>query len=233
MSSTRSRSSPDAAIMFSQRMPGELVANRLSVAVAELKAQGKAVIDLTQSNPTQAGFAYSPGLLAPLASANALTYQPAPFGLPAARQGAADEYARRGVEIAADRIVLTASTSDAYGLLFKLLADPGDEILAPRPSYPVFDHLIRRDALVARPYDMGYHGAWSIDFTSIDAALSPRTRAVLIVSPNNPTGSYVKQDELDRLAAVCGRRGIALVADEVFADYPLDARAAGAAGCML
>jgi hypothetical protein len=164
---------------------------------------------------------------------DALTYEPAPFGLPAARQAAADEYARRGVGIAADRIVLTASTSDAYGMLFKLLADPGDEILVPRPSYPLFDHLTRLDAVVARPYDLGYHGAWSIDFTSVDAALSPRTRAVLLVSPNNPTGSYVKQDELDRLAAVCAPRGVALIADEVFADYPLDASAAGAAGRVL
>jgi alanine-synthesizing transaminase len=219
--------------MFSQRMPGEIVANRLSIAVAELGARGEAIIDLTQSNPTQAGFAYSPGLLAPLADANGLTYQPAPFGLPAARQAAADDYARRGAGIAADRIVLTASTSDAYGLLFKLLADPGDEILVPRPSYPLFDHLTRLDAVVARPYDLAYHGAWSIDFTSIGAALSPRTRAVLVVSPNNPTGSYVKQDELDRLAAVCARRGVALIADEVFADYALDTCAAGAAGRVL
>jgi aspartate/methionine/tyrosine aminotransferase len=219
--------------MFSQRVPHELGANRLSMAVAELGAQGAAIIDLTQSNPTQAGFAYQPGLLTPLADARGLTYEPAPFGLPAARQAAADEYARRGVGIAADRIVLTASTSEAYGLLFKLLADPGDEILVPRPSYPLFDHLTRLDAVVARPYDLGYHDAWSIDFTSLDEALSPRTRAVLTVSPNNPTGSYVKQDELDRLAAICGRRDVALIADEVFADYPLDAHAAGAAGRVL
>jgi alanine-synthesizing transaminase len=219
--------------MFSQRLPGEIVANRLSTAVAELAAQGTAFIDLTQSNPTRAGIAYSPGMLAPLSDASGLTYEPAPFGLPAGRQAAADDYARRGIGIAADRIVLTTSTSEAYGLLFKLLADPGDEVLVPRPSYPLFDHLTRLDAVVARPYDLGYHGEWSIDFASIDAALSTRTRAVLIVSPNNPTGSYVKQDELDRLAAVCRRRDVALIADEVFADYALDARAARAAGRVL
>ncbi len=219
--------------MFSQRVPGELVANRLSTAAAALRAEGVPIVDLTESNPTRAGFAYTPALLAPLADARGLKYEPRARGLAAARRAVAADYARRGIAIDAHRIVLTASTSDAYGLLFKLLADAGDEVLVPRPSYPLFDHLTRFDALVARPYDLDYHGAWTIDFGSVEAALSSRTRAVLLVSPNNPTGSFVKQAELDRMAALCAPRGIALIADEVFADYELEPGAAASAGRVL
>jgi aspartate/methionine/tyrosine aminotransferase len=128
---------------------------------------------------------------------------------------------RRGHDIDPRRIVLTASTSDAYSMLFKLLGDAGDEILVPRPSYPLFDHLTRLDLLAARPYDLEYHGSWSIDFASLEAAVTSKTRAVLVVSPNNPTGSFVSLSELDRLSVLCERTGLALIADEVFADYPL------------
>ncbi len=191
------------------------------------------ILDLTESNPTRAGIAYPPALLAPLADPRGLRYDPRPFGLPSARQAVSDDYARRGVAIAADRVVLTASTSDAYGWLFKLLADAGDEVLVPRPSYPLFDHLTRLEGVVARPYDLDYHGRWSIDFASIEGALSSRTRAVLLVSPNNPTGSFVKQHELDRLAELCAPRDVALIADEVFADYELEPGAAARAGRVL
>ena len=126
--------------------------------------------------------------------------------------------------------MLTASTSDAYSLLFKLLADAGDEVLVPRPSYPLFDHLTRLDLVVPRPYDLDVHGSWSIDFSSVERALTPRTRAVLVVSPNNPTGSFVSGSELDRLAALCAPRDIAIIADEVFADYELEPGASGRAG---
>jgi aspartate/methionine/tyrosine aminotransferase len=150
-----------------------------------------------------------------------------------ARRAVAADYARRGFDIAPQRIALTASTSDAYGLLFKLLADAGDEVLVPRPSYPLFDHLTRLDAVSARAYDLEYHGAWAIDLASIDRAVTARTRAVLVVSPNNPTGSFVKPDELDRLAAICRRHELALIADEVFADYELIPGAASSAGRVL
>ena len=126
--------------------------------------------------------------------------------------------------------MLTASTSDAYSLLFKLLADAGDEVLVPRPSYPLFDHLTRLDLVVPRPYDLDVHGSWSIDFASVERALTPRTRAVLVVSPNNPTGSFVSAAELDRLAALCAPREIAIIADEVFADYELEPGASRRAG---
>jgi aspartate/methionine/tyrosine aminotransferase len=219
--------------MFSQRVPRELAANRLSSAADALRGEGVPIIDMTESNPTRAGFAYPPDLLAPLADPRGLVYEPHPAGLAAARRAVAAEYGRRGQAVAADRVVLTAGTSDGYGLLFKLLADAGDEVLVPRPSYPLFEHLTRFDAVVARPYDIEYHGAWAIDFDSVQRALTPRTRAVLLVSPNNPTGTFVKQAELDRLAALCSPNGVALIADEVFADYVLDADAARAAARML
>jgi alanine-synthesizing transaminase len=219
--------------MFSERVPAQLRANRLASAVAARRAAGQPILDLTESNPTRAGIPYPSALLAPLGDPRGLRYEPHPFGLESARQAVSDAHARRGVSLAADRVVLTASTSDAYGWLFKLLADAGSEVLVPRPSYPLFDHLTRLEEVVARPYDLEYHGTWSIDFASIEAALSPRTRAVLVVSPNNPTGSFVKQPELDRLAELCAPRDIALIADEVFADYELEAGASMAAGRVL
>ena len=115
-------------------------------------------------------------------------------------------------------------------MLFKLLADAGDEVLVPRPSYPLFDHLTRLDLVTARPYDLEYHGAWSIDISSVERALTPRTRALLLVSPNNPTGSFVAARELERLAALCASGGVAIIADEVFADYELRPGAAAGAG---
>lgn len=219
--------------MFSDRVPGDLAANRLSAAAAALRARGERIIDLTESNPTRAGFAYPPAILAPLADPRGLRYEPHPRGLASAREAVAADYARRNTGVGIDRIVLTASSSEAYGLLFKLLADPGDDVLVPRPGYPLFEHLTRFDAVHARSYDLDYHGTWQIDFETVERALSPRTRAILIVSPNNPTGSFVKQSELERLAAICGPRGIALIADEVFADYVLDAEAAQGAGRVL
>ncbi len=219
--------------MFSERVPGQLSANRLAAAVAARRAAGGPILDLTESNPTRAGIAYPLALLAPLADPRGLRYDPRPFGLPSARQAVSADYARRGVAIAADRVVLTASTSDAYGWLFKLLADAGDEMLVPRPSYPLFDHLTRLEGVVARPYDLDYHGRWSIDFASVEGALSSRTRAVLLVSPNNPTGSFVTQHEVDRLAELCAPRDVALIADEVFADYELEPGATERAGRVL
>jgi alanine-synthesizing transaminase len=219
--------------LFSNRTPGDLRPNRLALAIESRQRSGRPIVDLTESNPTRAGLVYPPGLLAPLADPRGLGYEPRPFGLPAARAAVAADYARRGVDVAAERIVLTASTSEAYSLLFKLLCDPGDDVLVPRPSYPLFDHLTRLDGVAAQPYDLEYHGAWSIDVASVERALTPRTRALLIVSPNNPTGSFVSQAELDRLAGICAAREVVLIADEVFADYELAPGAARAAGRVL
>jgi aspartate/methionine/tyrosine aminotransferase len=188
------------------------------------------LIDLTESNPTRAGFEYPPDLLAPLGEARGLRYAPSPLGAMDARRAVAADYERQGVTVLPERIVLDASTSDGYSLLFKLLANEGDEVLVPRPSYPLFDHLTRLDLVVTRYYDLDVHGSWSIDFASLERAITRRTRAVLVVSPNNPTGSFIAADELDRLAAICAPRDIAIIADEVFADYELEPGAASRAG---
>src|SRR5438034_442598 len=211
--------------MFSSRVPDNLAGNRIAQAVERVRSAGRDLIDLTESNPTRAGFDYPADLLTPLGDARGLTYNPHPFGLIDARRAVAADYERRAIEIAADQIVLTASTSEAYSLLFKLLTDAGDEVLVPRPSYPLFDHLTRLDLLVPRPYDLENDGAWSIDVASVERVLGPRTRVLLIVSPNNPTGSFVTDAEMDQLAAICASRNIAIISDEVFADYDLEAGA--------
>lgn len=219
--------------MFSNRVPRDLSPNRLADALAAMHATGAPVVDLTATNPTRAGFSYPDDLLAPLADPRALDYMPEPFGTRSARQAVAADYARQGLRVSPDHVVLTASTSDAYSMLFKLLADAGDNVLIPRPSYPLFDHLASLDLVSTRPYELEYHGVWAIDFASVERALTPRTRAVLLVSPNNPTGSYVSKSDLARLAAFCADRDIAIVADEVFADYELEPGAAAAAGRAL
>jgi len=211
--------------MFSNRLPPNSVPNALSRRLAALDAEGVRYVDLTESNPTRAGFEYPAGLLHTLGDDTALHYEPRPFGLPAAREAVAADHARRGARVDPAHVVLTASTSEAYAWLFKLLCNPGDRVLVPRPSYPLFEHLTRLEAVEADPYDLDYHGRWEIDLASVVRALTPRTRAVLVVSPNNPTGSYLKARELDALSTLCVDRQLALVADEVFADYALDAPA--------
>ena len=209
--------------MVSRRIPPQLEPNALTRALAAIRASGGALIDLTDSNPTRTGIPYPDDLLAPLADAAALRYEPYAFGLPAARAAVAADHARRGVSVDPAHVVLTASTSEAYSWLFKLLCDPGDSVLVPRPSYPLFEHLTALEGVHAQPYALEYHGRWSVDVASLMAAPA-RTRAVLAVSPNNPTGSYVSAEERAALMQVCRDRRWALVVDEVFADYPLDAQ---------
>ncbi len=216
--------------MFSSRTPADLGPNRVARALADRRQRGGEIVDLTESNPTRAGFQYASDLLAPLGDRDSLTYAPQPFGDLRARRAVAADFDRRGHHVPPERIVLTTSTSESYALLFKLLADAGDEVLVPRPSYPLFDHLTRLEQIVPRSYAVDYHGGWSIDFDSLEAGWNTKTRAVLIVSPNNPTGSFVKPDELERLARLCGERQAALIADEVFADYELTPGAASRAG---
>jgi len=210
--------------MVSRRIPPQLEPNALTRALAAIRASGGALIDLTDSNPTRTGIPYPDDLLAPLADAAALRYEPYAFGLPAARAAVAADHARRGVSVDPAHVVLTASTSEAYSWLFKLLCDPGDSVLVPRPSYPLFEHLTALEGVHAQPYALEYHGRWSVDVASLMAAPA-RTRAVLAVSPNNPTGSYVSAEERAALMQVCRDRRWALVVDEVCADYPLDAQA--------
>jgi alanine-synthesizing transaminase len=193
--------------------------------LARARAEGRAVADLTLSNPTRAGIPYPLDLLAPLADPAGLSYEPEPFGLVTARAAVAADFARRGVAVAPDRVCLTASTSEGYALLFKLLCDPGDRVLVPQPSYPLFEHLTALECVQAVPYALELHGDWRLDVSAIERGLDDRTRAVLIVSPNNPTGSVVHTAELEALATLCASRGVALIGDEVFADYRLDGAA--------
>ena len=216
--------------MFSSRIPANLAPNRLTDALRARRADGRPFVDLTESNPTRAGFEYPSDLLAPLADARGLRYEPSPLGAMDARRAVAADYERQGVTVPPERVVLTASTSDSYSLLLKLLANAGDEVLVPRPSYPLFDYLTRLDLVTTRYYDLDIHGCWSIDFASLERAITPRTRAVLVVNPNNPTGSFITAAELDRLAAICAPRDVAIIADEVFADYELEPGAASRAG---
>src|SRR5262245_35773474 len=175
--------------MFSTRVPDDRSPTRLARAIAAARVRGP-LLDLTISNPTRAGIPYPADLLRPLGDPASLTYRPEPLGLECARAAVAATYARRGVRADRERIVLTASTSEAYSILFKLLCDPGrSDLLPPAPGYPLFDHLARLDGVAERRYGLEYHGAWTIDRASLDRAWTADTRVVLAVSPNNPTGS--------------------------------------------
>jgi aspartate/methionine/tyrosine aminotransferase len=158
-------------------------------------------------------------LLEPLAGFEALSYEPDPKGTPHAREAVAAYYRSRGVDVRLDRILLTASTSEAYAYLFKLLADSGDEVLVPRPSYPLFEFLAALESVVVRQYPLRYDGAWHVDFAALESLINSRTRALVVVNPNNPTGSFLKREELERLEALCAARDIAILSDEVFSDY--------------
>jgi alanine-synthesizing transaminase len=209
---------------LSSRLPRESAPNALSLALDELRRTRTPYVDLTESNPTRAGISYPDDLLQRLSAPAALLYQPDPLGLTAARDAIAADCARRGAVVSPDHIVLSASTSEMYAWLFKLLCDAGESVLVPRPSYPLFEHLTRLESVRAEPYRLEYHGRWEIDLDSV-AGAAGGTRAVLLVSPNNPTGSYASAREVGALVRLCRDRGWALIVDEVFADYVLDAKA--------
>lgn len=204
--------------MFSRRSAFFREPNALAQSVARAAARGLKLCDLTVSNPTAAGFAYDADrILAALARPGALRYEPAAFGLEGARHAVAQELAKDGITIKRDRVVLTASTSEAYAFAFQLLCDPGDAVLVPAPSYPLLEHLATLASVRLVPYQLAYDGAWHLDLASLERARCPEARAVFVVSPNNPTGSYLKQRELAALAEL----GLPIVSDEVFARYPL------------
>lgn len=208
--------------MFSTRLPGTLDTNAVTAALDRMRAAGTPFIDLTETNPTAAGITYPADLLSVLASPAALTYAPEPLGLPTAREAAAAELSRQGAPLPPEQVVMTASTSEAYSLLFKLLCDPGDAVLIPQPSYPLFEMLSRLDAVATAPYRLTHHDGWSLDRRSIELAVTPRTKAVLVVSPNNPTGSVISADDAAWLDAFAATRDLAVIADEVFLDYAID-----------
>ncbi len=213
--------------MFSSRLHWDLKPNPIAELLREKRERGETILDLTESNPTRAGFAYPSGLLEH--DAGAMQYDPAPRGMLAASEAVA-EY--QGVS--ADRVLLTASTSESYGFLFKLLCDPGDEVLTPRPSYPLFEFLAALESVQVKQYPLVYHEGWWLDFEELQRMVTSRTRAILLVNPNNPTGSYLKRSELDQLVALARANDLAIISDEVFADYsfgPDESRVATLSDC--
>jgi alanine-synthesizing transaminase len=208
--------------VFADRTNWNLKANPLSEALARHRAAGKPLLDLTASNPTDCGFAYdSRAILEALANPASLKYDPDPRGLLGARQAVAAYYAARSAEVAADSIILTTSTSEAYSFVFRTLCNPGDEILIPEPSYPLFAFLadIQDVKLVRYPLDYDY--GWQINFHALQQGITPRTRAVIVVHPNNPTGHFTKPGDLEKLNEICSARNLAIIADEVFLDFAL------------
>lgn len=210
--------------MFSARTRFESVENEISRHIAVRRAQGLSLIDLTESNPTR-----QPGLGpgAPfwadcLSDPRIERYSPDPCGLAETRMAIARDIAAHGIDLSPEQLIVTASTSEAYAYLFKLLGNPGDQILAPAPSYPLFEFLAGLESLDLGFYRLGYDGEWFIDFSALEGAITPKTRAIIAVSPGNPTGAYLKREELDRLSTLCAARDIALICDEVFFDYALD-----------
>jgi aspartate/methionine/tyrosine aminotransferase len=207
--------------MFSRRVPGDHAPNELTRLLQRKRLAGASILDLTETNPTRVGLsALGPAELQPLADPRGGLYEPDPLGMAEAREAVARYYAGRGLEQPPGDIVLLASTSEAYAHLFRLLCDPGDEIVAPRPSYPLFEPLAALEGVRVESYDLRYDGRWGLDRDSLDAALSPRTRAVLVVQPNNPTGSCLSPAEAAHVESLCADRGIALISDEVFGDFP-------------
>ncbi len=208
--------------MFADRTHWNLKANPLSEALAQHRAAGRPLLDLTISNPTECGFDYDGGaILQALANPASLAYDPDPRGLLGARQAVAGYYRARGVEVPADSTILTTSTSEAYSFVFRTLCNPGDEILIPEPSYPLFAFLadIQDVKLVRYPLDYDY--GWQINFHALEQAITPRTRGVIVVHPNNPTGHFTKPHELEKLNEICSSRHLAIIADEVFLDFTL------------
>lgn len=223
-------------IPFSARLPWPAPENALSALRAELRAQGVPILDFSESNPTRVGLNASAEKLGLLLDPKNARYEPDPRGLLHAREALANDYRARAARrssaeppsVAARDLFLCASTSEAYGYLFKLLCDPGDAVLVPRPGYPLFDYLAGLDAVEPRPYRLHYTHpkGWAIDLDSVEAAMGQgRARGLVLINPNNPTGSYVTHHEREALVELCARHGCALIVDEVFLDFPVEARA--------
>jgi alanine-synthesizing transaminase len=215
--------------MFGSRTKWRLDPNRFAQALEAHRRAGKELLDLTVSNPTECGVSYPEReILAALADPRALEYAPESKGLREAREAVADYYGGRtgfagpGERVDIERLLLTSGTSEGYSHIFRLLCETGDEILVPAPSYPLFEFLADLADIRLVPYPLLYDHGWQIDFASLRAALTPRSRAVLVVHPNNPTGTFVKPREAAELMEICAAREMAIVADEVFLDYTGD-----------
>jgi alanine-synthesizing transaminase len=210
--------------MFSNRTNWMLTRNRLTEALEQARSSGGHVLDLTVSNPTRAGLHYDEqGILQSLASPQAMDYDPQPKGLLSARAAVADYYqtAHRISNLDPERLILTTSTSEGYSFVFRLLCNPGDELLVPKPSYPLFEFLADLQDVKLIPYPLIYDHGWQMDFPSLEKVVTRQTRGVVVVHPNNPTGSYVHAEEQKSLRVFCAERELAIIADEVFLDYAL------------
>lgn len=210
--------------MFARRTAWQQQPNRYTQALEARRRSGGALLDLTESNPTRCGFEYPGWLLEALPDPRALDYAPEAQGLRAAREAVSAYYAGRGERVAAERLLLATSTSEAYSWIFRLLCDPGDQVLVAAPSYPLFEYLAAIQDVEAVRYPLFYDQGWHVDVHALEQAVTQRTRAVMVVNPNNPTGSYVGASERAELNRVCGERGLALVADEVFLDFAHDGK---------
>lgn len=214
--------------MFSKRTGWKLTPNRFTQTQEELRASGAEILDLSVSNPTQASLHYDEeAILASLSQPEAMVYDPQPKGLLRAREAVASYYRsdHEGYEFDPEAIVLTTSTSEGYSYVLRLLCNPGDEILVPKPSYPLFEFLADLQDVQLVPYPLLYDHGWQIDLPSLYGAVTGRTRAIVLVHPNNPTGSYTKSAEAADLNRFCEQNGLALIVDEVFLDYALDGAA--------
>jgi len=208
--------------MFSDRTAWNLDSNPLSKALADRIASAKPVIDLTESNPTKCGFYFeAEQILRALSHPASMHYEPVPQGLLPARNAVADYYRARGCAISVNDIFLTTSTSEAYSFLFRTLCNPGDEVLIPQPGYPLFNFLADIQDVAAVRYPLIYDYGWQIDFHALQRAITPRTRAIIVVNPNNPTGHFCKAEDVHRLNQICLDGNLALIADEVFLDFSL------------
>jgi alanine-synthesizing transaminase len=230
--------------LFSERTNWKLAQNRFTQALEEVRAGGAKVLDLTVSNTTRAGLHYDEqAILGALGSPRALDYDPQSKGLREAREAVARYYREQRdpgerdvasnvstnrMEVDPERIVLTTSTSEGYSFVFRLLCNAGDELLVPKPSYPLFEFLADLQDVKLVPYPLIYDHGWQMDFPSLEKAVTARTRGVVVVHPNNPTGSYVKAEEREQLNAFCKKHGLAVIADEVFLDYGLETSGAKA-----
>jgi alanine-synthesizing transaminase len=211
---------------FSRRTNWNTAESDLARAHRERVAAGLSTADLTASNPTRCGFAYPAFLLDALTDPRALEYDPQPRGLLHTREAVCEYYAAHSVSLDPNQIVLTTSTSEAYSFLLRLLCDPGDEILIPQPSYPLFDFLAGLDDVRLKAAPLVYENGWQIDAEGIRRAVTPQTRAIVIVHPNNPTGHYTKPWEAEELARMCREFGLSLIVDEVFLDYSFGGKVA-------
>jgi alanine-synthesizing transaminase len=217
MRPTGTRRSP-----WSERTQWDLVETPWARHLARLRAEGVQLWDLTASNPTQCGFEYhAASLLAPLSNPAVLHYDPNPKGLRTAREAVSLYYRDHGAAVDPEQILLTTSTSEAYSFLFRLLCDPGDEVLIGQPGYPLFDFLARLDDVRLISYQLFHDHGWHLDLEALRRSITPRTRAVVIVHPNNPTGHFTRQADRAALQALCREHGLALIIDEVFLDYAL------------